>query len=164
MFKSNNSNYRNESIFSNSTKPFKKLFLFNNESFPVLVSPKNQEKNLIDNNQNNTLLTKVLHDKLEKDGEKEEREKQQLEKEEKEKHWVVIKKGVPYQKQEEKKKEEKEVEPRKVFEQLTKNYENWKKNYIESWGYDEYERYYHFPNFDYSNYETIDYNSDLEDY
>jgi hypothetical protein len=157
-------NYRNErpNNFLKS-KLNKKLFLFNNESFPDLISSKNPENSKKEENENsNSLFTKVLHAKLEE--EEKEREKEEEEKEKK--RWIVIKKGVPYQKKEEleKKQEEEEVDPRKVFEQLTKNYEKWKKNYIESWGYDDYEHHYRFPNHDYRCYETSDSNSDLEDY
>lgn len=162
IFKSNNNNYKNEwnNKPNNANRENKKVFLFNNESFPDLVSPKNQENVNIE--KNNPLFTKMIHKQLEKE-EEEEKEKEKKE----EKRWIVLKKGVPYQKQEEPKKEE-EVEPRKVFELLTKNYENWKKNYIDLWGHDDYEHHYRFPNHDYRYYETTsEYNSDdldLEDY
>ena len=163
IFKSNNNNYKNEwnNKPNNANRENKKVFLFNNESFPDLVSPKNQENVNIE--KNNPLFTKMIHEQLEKEKEKEE-EKEKEKKEEK--RWIVLKKGVPYQKQEEPKKEEK-VEPRKVFELLTKNYEIWKKNYIDLWGHDDYEHHYRFPNHDYRYYETTsEYNSDLdlEDY
>jgi hypothetical protein len=166
IFKSNN--YKNDS----AKKSNKTLFLLNNESFPDLVSPKNQEninKDINTNTQNNPLLTKILNEQLELEREQEE-EKERLKKketkEQNEKQWIILKKGVPYQKHEEKKEEQKEevVDPRKVFELLTKNYENWKKDYINLWGQDDYEYYYRFPNHDYRYYETSDSNSDLEDY
>jgi hypothetical protein len=174
IFKSNNNNYKNEwnnkpnNFHNNNTyanREKKKVFLFNNESFPDLVSPKNQENVNIE--KNNPLFTKMIHEQLEKEEEEKEKEKEQEKKEEK--RWIVLKKGVPYQKQEEPKKEPKkeQVEPRKVFELLTKNYENWKKNYIDLWGHDDYEHHYRFPNHDYRYYETTsEYNSDLdlEDY
>ena len=45
IFKSNNNNYKNEwnNKPNNANRENKKVFLFNNESFPDLVSPKNQE-------------------------------------------------------------------------------------------------------------------------
>jgi len=163
-FKTNNSNsyYRNER--PNNFLKNKKLFLFNNESFPDLVSPKNQE-NINKDKENNSLFTKVLHAKLEEEEREEEREKEEQEK----KRWIVLKKGVPYQKQQQELEKEEvnvkeEVEPRKVFEQLNKNYHTWKKNYVELWGHDDYEKHYRFPNHDYRYYETSDSNSDLEDY
>ena len=175
----NNNNYRNEwnsrkekpnNFLNNNNnnnntanKLYKKVFLFNNESFPDLVSSK--KKNMkTETEKNNPLFTKILHEKLEEERKQKEREQEEREKEDK--HWIVLKKGLLYQKQEEKEEEEVEVEiePRKVFEQLTKNYEKWKKNYIESWGYDEYEKQYRFPNHDYRYYETSDSNSDYEDY
>jgi hypothetical protein len=172
IFKSNNNNYRNE--LNNGVKKInKKLFLLNNESFPDLFSPKNQENIKKDsntysqtNNSNNPLLTKILNEQLEQEKELEKERQEQDSKEQNEKHWIILKKGVPYKKQEEQKKEQKEevVDPRKVFELLTKNYENWKKNYINLWGHDDYEHYYRFPNHDYRLYETSDSNSDLEDY
>ena len=169
-FKSNNSNSNSNSYYSNerpnnflnkTNKANKKLFLFNNESFPDLVSPKNQE-NI--KKETNSLFTKVLHAKLEEEKREEEREKEEQEK----KRWIVLKKRVPYQKQQEleKVKElvEQQVDPRKVFEKLNKNYHTWKKNYVELWGHDDYEKHYRFPNHDYRYYETSDSNSDLEDY
>ena len=170
VFKSNSNNsdnsyYRNERPNNFLNKPNKKLFIFNNESFPDLVSPKNQE-NI--KKEINSLFTKVLHAKIEE----EEKEKEREEEEEEKKRWIILKKGVPYQKQQEKeenvkeKEQDQQVEPRKVFEKLTKNYHTWKKNYIELWGHDDYENHYRFPNHDYSYYETSDSNSnsDLEDY
>ena len=159
---SNNSNsyYRNERPNNFLNKTNKKLFLFNNESFPDLVLPKNQE-NI--KKETNSLFTKVLHAKLEEEEKEEEREEEEQEK----KRWVVLKKGVPYQKQQELervKEENQQVHPRKVFEKLNKNYHTWKKNYIELWGQDDYEKHYRFPNHDYRYYETSDSNSDLEDY
>lgn len=172
VFKSNpnnsNSYYRNERPNNFLNKTNKKLFLFNNESFPDLVSPKNQE-NI--KTEENSLFTKVLHAKIEE----EEKEKERQQQEQEQKRWIVFKKSVPYQKQQEKEEKvkdkdkeqqvvEKQVDPRKVFKKLTKNYYTWKKNYVELWGQDDYEKHYRFPNHDYSYYETSDSNSDLEDY
>ena len=147
-------NSRNNSFLNKNKKfkPSESLFILNNNMFPELQSKGNQE----DNNVN---IKKNLI-KIEKDNFSNLLKKKMLELEEinnstienEKKGWITIKKGIPYIPNKEKieKEEEPVVEPYIVFKKLTKVYENWKKNYIEQWGYDEYEKNYRFPNYDYS--------------
>ena len=50
---------------------------------------------------------------------------------------------------------------KRAFNKLTKNYENWKANYIQMWGYEEYERHYCFPNHDYDYFDVWAEDKDL---
>jgi hypothetical protein len=119
----------------------KKKDIFVNNDLPLNINIKNNFTTLFKNKENEEKETEV-DSAIEKDG------------------WVTLKKQVINLKNQNPKKEtgafqeekEKEVvvDPRIVFEKLTKSYEKWKKNYIELWGYDDYEKYYRFPNYDYS--------------
>lgn len=56
--------------------------------------------------------------------------------------------------------------PAVIFKALTDNYEKWKAEYIEMYGYDEYENNYRFPNYDYEYFDKLDekYIFELEEY
>jgi len=48
-----------------------------------------------------------------------------------------------------------------VLEKLEERYESWKEMYIESYGEEEYEKYYKFPNYDYYYFDRLD---EVEEY
>jgi hypothetical protein len=143
-----------------SSKP-KAYFTLKKEMFPSLNSTVHVNDSIPNPiNQKNKFSTLFNNNSLEKE-EPIELNKEKEEKEEKE-GWVTLKKGISYTNskntcsQLEEVKEE-QVDPYKVFEKLTKLYEKWKKNYIELWGYDDYEKNYRFPNYDYSYLESEDF-------
>jgi hypothetical protein len=43
-----------------------------------------------------------------------------------------------------------------IMGRLVELYETWKKNYIETWGEEDYERNYRFPNYDYEYFDKLD--------
>jgi len=149
----NNNNYNSSNSKNNyflnkneKNKKIEKLFVLKENMFPEFNSKK-QQKVHHDNDKDKDNFSNLFKKDLQ------ELNENKNENQEKDKGWITIKKGVPYNPKNEKiEKEESEEseEPYKVFEKLTKLYENWKKNYIEQWGYDEYEKNYRFPNYDYS--------------
>lgn len=170
MAKENNNPYNN---FSNNNRPrysssksdsgnnyflnqnknkkiVEKTFVLKEDMFPVL-SVKEELKNQTNTNIN---TNHVFSSFFKMDPQEEEEEEEDMDLKNEKERWITIKKGIPYSPKKEKNKleqeENQEVKPYKVFEKLTKLYENWKKNYIEQWGYDEYEKNYRFPNYDYS--------------
>lgn len=131
-----------------SKKIGEKIFVLKENMFPEL----NAKEETI-NNPSSTLNSTNDFSLLFKKKNQEEKDLNLNPPEEKE-GWITIKKGEPYIPKKEKnlleQEENQKVDPYKVFEKLTNIYEKWKKNYIEQWGYDEYEKYYRFPNYDYS--------------
>jgi hypothetical protein len=52
--------------------------------------------------------------------------------------------------------------PAVIMKALVDLYENWKKNYINTWGEEEYERQYLFPNYDYEYFDKLDEKYEME--
>ena len=52
--------------------------------------------------------------------------------------------------------------PEVIMKALVDLYENWKKNYINAWGEEEYERQYLFPNYDYEYFDKLDEKYEIE--
>lgn len=148
----NNSNSRNYFLNNNQkNKITEKIFVLKDNMFPQLNIKEDGKECIIDNKELTNNEKNDFKNLFQKESEV---ESEDLELEKKD-GWITIKKGIPYSPkiekiEKEKEKEEPIVEPYKVFEKLNKVYENWKKNYIEQWGYDEYEKNYRFPHHDYS--------------
>ena len=63
--------------------------------------------------------------------------------------------------------EEKERENmQKIYKEICENYNRWKMKYIETWGYDQYEKLYLFSNYDYKYFDRLDYlnEDEMNDY
>jgi hypothetical protein len=52
--------------------------------------------------------------------------------------------------------------PHVIMNKLVELYETWKANYIQLWGYDDYENNYKFPNYDYEYFDKLDYIYEME--
>ena len=50
----------------------------------------------------------------------------------------------------------KDATPDMIMGRLAEMYETWKEYYIETWGYEDYERNYRFPNYDYEYFDKLD--------
>lgn len=157
----NNASYSRNNYFlnknkNNNNKP-ESRFQLKEEMFPELNKTKDTHQSTLNTKNNFSTLfkNKDMEDMQEKDIDMD----SVIEND----GWITLKKSIPYSttiipKSKSisipiPKKEEELVDPRIVFEKLTKIYEKWKKNYIELWGYDDYEKYYRFPNYDYSHLE-----------
>ena len=173
--KNDNLDFKRNNYFLNKNKnKLESSFVLKEEMFPELhkkeeiqINNNSLNPNEKKNNFSTLFKNKDILEKMDIEN------NMDLEREKEEEGWVTLKKGISYSihqnskkinelKEKEKEKEE-VVDPRIVFEKLTKLYENWKKNYIDMWGYEEYEKNYRFPNYDYSYLESETFEEEIEE-